>query len=178
MTGNTILITGGATGIGRALAESFHAAGNKVIIAGRRRAPRDETVAANPGMAGMALDIEDADAIARFAEQVVTDHPALNVVINNAGIMKPETLVDGSQDLELAAQIVNTNLLGPMRPHHRPDAASSPPAQSVGDDRLLRPRLRAAGLHANLLCDPRPPSTRGRNRYAISCATPACRCRN
>ena len=86
-----------------------------MIIAGRRRGPRDETVAANPGMAGMALDIEDADAIASFAAQVVKDHPALNVVINNAGIMKPEKLSDGSADLRLAAQIVATNLLGPIR---------------------------------------------------------------
>jgi len=114
-TGNTILITGGGSGIGRGLAEAFHKQGNQVIIAGRRQSVLDETTAANPGMKSLTLNIEDAVAIKSFAAKVVADFPSLNVVINNAGIMKIENLADDSFDLATAESIVTTNILGPLR---------------------------------------------------------------
>jgi uncharacterized oxidoreductase len=115
MTGNTILITGGGSGIGRALAEAFHAKGNKVIIACRRKALLQEVAKANPGMAIAELDIADALAIPTFAQQITKDHPALNVVIHNAGIMQGEQIKQAPENLATVEATVAINILGPMR---------------------------------------------------------------
>ena len=113
--GNTILITGGNGGIGRALAEALHKEGNRIIITGRRKEALEETVAANPGMAYELLDVADAQAIAAFAGTVAEKYPALNVVINNAGIMVAEDWTADAVDLAVPEAIVATNLLGPIR---------------------------------------------------------------
>jgi uncharacterized oxidoreductase len=113
--GNTILITGGGTGIGRGLAEALHALGNRVVIAGRRRQPLDETIAANPGMSSLVFDVQEPASIRSFAAQVAAGFPKLNVLINNAGIMRPERLLAQQADLADAEAIVSTNLLGPIR---------------------------------------------------------------
>jgi uncharacterized oxidoreductase len=114
-TGNTILITGGGTGIGRGLAEAFHALGNRVIIAGRRKKALDETTAANPGMTSVALDIGDPASIRSVAADLAAGYPALNVLVNNAGIMRFEKLQAQADSLADAEAIVATNLLGPIR---------------------------------------------------------------
>lgn len=113
--GNTILITGGGTGIGRGLAEALHSLGNQVIIAGRRQSASDETTAANPGMKSMILDIENPARIRPFATHLAKDFPRLNVLINNAGIMRAEKLLAQPEDLADAEAIISTNLLGPIR---------------------------------------------------------------
>src|SRR4051812_49623826 len=115
MTGNTMLVTGGGSGIGRRLAEEVLKLGNEVIIAGRRRGALEEVTAANPGMKSAVLDIENAEAIRAFAAQVARDFPSLNVLVNNAGIMKPEDLRAGKADLGVSESMVTTNLLGPIR---------------------------------------------------------------
>jgi uncharacterized oxidoreductase len=115
LTGNTILITGGGSGIGRGLAEAFHKLGNKVIIAGRRKQALDDTTAANPGMKSMALDIENAASIRAFANEMAAKYPALNVVMQNAGIMRLENFHAYQEDLADAESIIATNLLGPIR---------------------------------------------------------------
>ncbi len=114
LTDNTILITGGGSGVGRALAEAFHAKGNQVIIAGRRQEALDEVTAANPGMKSVVLDIGDAQAVKSFAKGAKADFPALNVVIQNAGIMQRED-VHSEGALDVAEATVATNLLGPIR---------------------------------------------------------------
>lgn len=115
MAGNTILITGGGSGIGRGLAETFHAADNHVIIAGRRLDALQAVADANPGMAVAVLDVADPGAITAFAGRMVAAHPALNVLVNNAGIMRAEDATADPFDLAAAEETVTTNLLGPIR---------------------------------------------------------------
>lgn len=130
-SGNTILITGGGSGIGRAFAESFHALGNHVVIAGRRQAALDEVARAHPGMTSLTLDIENATAIRDFAAKLVARHPALNAVIHNAGIMRAEDVATAPDHLATAEATVATNLLGPIRltaallPHLRKQARAT-----------------------------------------------------
>lgn len=115
MSGNTILITGGGSGIGRGLAEAFHRLGNQVIISGRRKAALDEVIAANPGMCAYTLDVDDPQSIADFTARMVTDHPDLNILVNNAGIMHRQELTPDNLDLAIAEATITTNILGPVR---------------------------------------------------------------
>ena len=136
LTGNTMLITGGGTGIGRGLAEQFHKLGNQVVIAGRRREALEATTAANPGMKSLTVDMQDAGAIRQFAMQAVAEFPALNVVINNAGIMRQEKLIEA--DVTNAETIV---------------ATSCQTARGHADKRVVGSGVSSAYPYANVLRD-------------------------
>ena len=88
LTGNTILVTGGGSGIGRALAEQFAARGNRVVVAGRRRDALDAVVYSQHGIESAVLDIDSTAAIGPFVKELILRRPTLNVVIHSAGIMR------------------------------------------------------------------------------------------
>jgi uncharacterized oxidoreductase len=114
LTGNTVLITGGGSGIGRALAEELHKRGNRVIIAGRRNDRLASTIEANPGIESIELDVASRDSIQEATASLIVSHPDLNVVINNAGIMQIDNAASAIND-ELIVSTINTNLVGAIR---------------------------------------------------------------
>jgi uncharacterized oxidoreductase len=114
LSGNVILLTGGGSGIGQALARRLHDAGNQVIVTGRRAAALEEAIAGRSGMSARVYDVDDVGATRDFVRQLTREHPRLNVLINNAGIMRSEDL-RAERDLADAEAMVQTNLLGPIR---------------------------------------------------------------
>ncbi len=114
LTGNTIFITGGGSGIGRGLAEALHKLDNQVIISGRRKGHLAETIKANPGMQSVEVDVADTGSIAAVARKLIADYPKLNVLINNAGIMQIDD-AGGVVEEGVLVPIITTNLLGPIR---------------------------------------------------------------
>jgi uncharacterized oxidoreductase len=114
LSGNTILITGGGSGIGRGLAEALHQRKNQVIISGRRKDRLVEVAKANPGMAWVELNIEDPENISAVAAKMTAEYPDLNVLINNAGIMNIDD-ASVAIDEKLLVSTLTTNLMGPIR---------------------------------------------------------------
>ena len=113
-SGNTILLTGGGSGIGRELARRWHDLGNTVIVAGRTKESLEETAANRENCHVMVLDVSHAEDIAKLAREITTRFPRLNVLVNNAGIMLYED-ISAARDLADAEAEVTTNLLGPIR---------------------------------------------------------------
>ena len=114
MTGNTILVTGGTSGIGRMLAEALHDRGNQVIVTGRRQELLDEVTSGRDHMAGMQFDLDNRALLPRFVSEVQARFPSLNVLVANAGISSVEDIVNG-WDMSAAEAMVETNILGTLR---------------------------------------------------------------
>jgi uncharacterized oxidoreductase len=113
-SGNTILITGGGSGIGEALAHRFHDRGDTVIVAGRRQDALDKACEGRERMHALVLDVDSAEGVADFAARLIDAHPAVNVLINNAGIMRIEDATT-KRNLSAAEATITTNILGPIR---------------------------------------------------------------
>jgi uncharacterized oxidoreductase len=110
-TDNTILVTGGGSGIGLALAEEFSRLGNKVIVAAR--SARRLRAAAAKGFELLTVDMADPHSIESLARAAVEKYPDLNVVIHNAGLMKNENLRT-TNTAAVALETIATNLSGPI----------------------------------------------------------------
>ena len=111
---NTIIVTGGGSGIGRELAKRWQAAGNTVIVAGRNMKHLRETMGDSDNMYVYELDMTSEESIEVFAKMIVEKHPETNVLVNNAGIMGFENIT-ARRDMRHAENVIDTNLLGPIR---------------------------------------------------------------
>jgi len=91
---NTVLVTGGASGIGLALAERFLDAGSRVLVCGRRSSQLAAARARRPALVTRACDLSRAAEREALVEWAVREHPSLNVLVNNAGIQRRVALAD------------------------------------------------------------------------------------
>src|SRR6476661_2110916 len=115
LTSNTILITGGGSGIGYELTKQLTALGNTILITGRDQAKLDRAKAAFPKVHTFQSDVSDPKAIATLYEKVIKQFPALNVLINNAGIMREINVHDKTGSLDDITREIEINLSGPIR---------------------------------------------------------------
>ena len=115
LTSNTILITGGASGIGYELTKQLTALGNTILITGRDQSKMDRAIAAFPNIHTFRSDVSDPKAIATLYEQVTRQFPELNILINNAGIMREINVHDKGGSLEDITREIEINLSGPIR---------------------------------------------------------------
>ena len=175
-TKNTILITGGTSGIGRGLAEAFHDRGNRVIVTGRREALLKEVTAGRPGMVGLPLDLGDPASLPRLADEVRARFPELNVLVANAGISRTEDLTADDWNTSDAEAVVETNILGTLRVvaallpllKRQPDAAIMATSSNLAfiPPRGLPDLLCEQGVPALLAAIAAPPVAQGSRRGA------------
>ena len=112
--GNTILITGGATGIGFTLAEAFVKAGNKVLICGRRRAKLEEAREKLPQIQVRQCDLSQKEDRESFCNWVKDNYKDLNILVNNAGIQKAIDIRKGTAELLRGEDEVQVNFIAPI----------------------------------------------------------------
>ncbi|WCM88382.1 SDR family oxidoreductase [Acidovorax sp. NCPPB 3576] len=113
-TANTILITGGAAGIGFALAQQLSERGNRVIVCGRNEEALAKAQSQVPALVPRQCDITDGESRAAMVEWLEAEHPELNVVINNAGVQY-RRMLNESGALANIEQEVATNFTAPVQ---------------------------------------------------------------
>jgi uncharacterized oxidoreductase len=113
ISGNTILITGGATGIGLELARAMLERGNDVVICGRRAERLEEAKRRLPALHVRVADVASAESRAELVRWIEAAHPRTNVLVNNAGVQHRVDLGD-VENLKLADEEIAINLLAPI----------------------------------------------------------------
>lgn len=113
ISGNTILITGGSSGIGLSLAERFIGAGNQVIITGRRESLLKEAQRKLPSVITEASDVGEASERERLVAELTRRFPQLNVLVNNAGIQRKLNMRE-QEPWERTREEISINLEGPL----------------------------------------------------------------
>ena len=123
LSGNTVLITGGATGIGYAMAEAFLDAGSTVAICGRTETRLLEARAKHPGLHTRVCDVSNEEDRRRLLEWTAAQLPGLNILVNNAGVQRDIDFTKGIDDflagqneirVNLEAAIILTGLFVPL----------------------------------------------------------------
>lgn len=162
LEGRTILLTGGGTGIGRALAKQLADVGNRVLICGRRLQALEEAASASPHIHPYRCDLSSSEDIQRMIESIDQDGHRVDMLISNAAILSFDSLA-GGLDLQQAKQIIDANLFGPIELTQRMldvlRKAEDPTIVIVGSPAGLGPLADTpiyssskAGLHAYTLC--------------------------
>jgi uncharacterized oxidoreductase len=113
-SGNTVLITGGGSGIGLALTEALVRRGNQVIICGRRRDRLKAVQARIAGVYFRVCDVSKQRSRQALVDWLLSEFRKLNVLVNNAGIQRQVNFLKGSKDLREADNEVATNLEAPI----------------------------------------------------------------
>jgi uncharacterized oxidoreductase len=162
LTGRTVLLTGGGSGIGRALAAQLASKGNSVLICGRRLETLEETATASSDIHPYRCDLTSSDDIQSMLDAIDRDGHRVDTLISNAAILGFDSLA-GGLDLQEAKRIIDANLFGPIELTQRMletlRAASDPTIIIVGSPAGLGPLADTpiyssskAGLHAYTLC--------------------------
>lgn len=115
LSGNTVLITGGTSGIGYEFAAQLLKRGNNVIVTGRDQIKLEQTQRKLGGVHTFRSDVSDAKAIPLLFKAVVEKFPALNVLINSAGIMRKIDLLRQNDSVGDIEREIETNLVGTIR---------------------------------------------------------------
>lgn len=114
LSNQTILITGGATGIGGALAQRFLEAGSEVIVCGRREDKLREARERYPRLRTLCCDVAQESERIALLERAIAEAPGLNVLINNAGIQRRGKLTEGPGDWSQVHEEIAINLEAPV----------------------------------------------------------------